>query len=118
MVESRSRGVLDRPVLVRNCALGRAMTRGGRLHPHNSLAFENANELTRRIEALRSAQETDGADLGASISDLEKKAERLQRQIFASLTPWQRALLSRHCHPRRTGATRGHKKRPWHAIGS
>src|SRR6185295_17150369 len=27
----------------------RAMTRGGRLHPHNSLAFENANDDTRRV---------------------------------------------------------------------
>ncbi len=53
-------------------------------------------ELTRRIEALRAAQAAEGTDLGASISELEKKAERLQRQIFASLTPWQRALLSRH----------------------
>ncbi len=53
-------------------------------------------ELLRRIETLRAVQSSGGGDLSASISELEGKAERLQRQIFAALTPWQRALLSRH----------------------
>jgi acetyl-CoA carboxylase carboxyl transferase subunit alpha len=53
-------------------------------------------ELLRRIDSLRELQASQGTDLSASIGDLERKAERLQRQIFASLTPWQRALLSRH----------------------
>jgi acetyl-CoA carboxylase carboxyl transferase subunit alpha len=53
-------------------------------------------ELGRRIDVLREMQAAEGTDLGASIADLERKAERLQEQIFASLTPWQRALLSRH----------------------
>jgi acetyl-CoA carboxylase carboxyl transferase subunit alpha len=53
-------------------------------------------ELLGRIESLRAVQATQGTDLTPSIRDLERKAERLQRQIFASLTPWQRALLSRH----------------------
>ncbi len=53
-------------------------------------------ELLRRIDALRAMQSREGGDLSASIGELEQKAERLQRQIFASLTPWQRALLSRH----------------------
>jgi acetyl-CoA carboxylase carboxyl transferase subunit alpha len=53
-------------------------------------------ELLRRIEALRAAEQSTGGDLSASIGELERKAERLQRQIFASLSAWQRALLSRH----------------------
>ena len=53
-------------------------------------------ELLRRIEGLRTVQAQKGTDLNASIRELEKQAERLQRQIFAALTPWQRALLSRH----------------------
>ena len=53
-------------------------------------------ELLRRIDGLRALQSAEGGDMGASIEDLERKAERLQRQIFSSLTPWQRALLSRH----------------------
>ena len=44
----------------------------------------------------RSVQAEQGIDLGASIAELERQSGRLQRQIFASLTPWQRALLSRH----------------------
>lgn len=53
-------------------------------------------ELLRRIDGLRAVQSEQGGDLSASIAELERQAERLQRQIFAALTPWQRALLSRH----------------------
>ena len=53
-------------------------------------------ELYRRIESLRSLEESDGVDLSASILQLEDQAERLHDQIFSALTPWQRTLLSRH----------------------
>lgn len=53
-------------------------------------------ELLRRIESLRTVPAAEGSDIATSIAELEQKAERLQRQIFAALTPWQRALLSRH----------------------
>jgi acetyl-CoA carboxylase carboxyl transferase subunit alpha len=53
-------------------------------------------ELNSRIDGLRKVQAEQGIDLGASIAELERQSGRLQRQIFASLTPWQRALLSRH----------------------
>lgn len=53
-------------------------------------------ELARRIDGLREVERMQGADLSASIHELERQAGRLQRQIFAALTPWQRALLSRH----------------------
>ncbi|MFZ5480308.1 MAG: acetyl-CoA carboxylase carboxyltransferase subunit alpha [Myxococcota bacterium] len=53
-------------------------------------------ELWKRIDGLRGVQAEKGTDLSASIRELERQAERLQVQIFASLTPWQRALLSRH----------------------
>ena len=53
-------------------------------------------ELYRRIESLRSLEESDGVDLSASIVQLEDQAERLHDQIFSALTPWQRTLLSRH----------------------
>ncbi len=56
-------------------------------------------ELYKRIDALKTAQEEDGTDLSASITQLRGQAERLHRQIFSVLTPWQRAQLSRH--PRR-----------------
>lgn len=53
-------------------------------------------ELRRRIDQLRTLQETDGVDLSASISDLESQATRLESRIFGSLTRWQRTLLARH----------------------
>ena len=56
-------------------------------------------ELYKRIDALETMQEEDGADMSASIEQLRSQAERLHRQIFSALTPWQRAQLSRH--PRR-----------------
>jgi acetyl-CoA carboxylase carboxyl transferase subunit alpha len=53
-------------------------------------------ELGRRIESLRQTERANGIDLGASIRELERQSEVLQRQILANLTPWQRTLLSRH----------------------
>ena len=56
-------------------------------------------ELYKRIDSLKTMQEEEGHDLSASIAQLRDQAERLHRQIFSVLTPWQRAQLSRH--PRR-----------------
>ncbi len=53
-------------------------------------------ELAKRIETLRQVEIAQGTDLTASIRELERQSERLQRQIFASLTAFQRTLLSRH----------------------
>lgn len=53
-------------------------------------------ELRRRIDALRAIEREQGQDLSASIAQLEQQADRLLESIFAGLTPWQRALLSRH----------------------
>lgn len=53
-------------------------------------------ELRRRIEGLREIELQQGLDLHVSIEDLQRQAARLEAQIFASLTPWQRAQLSRH----------------------
>lgn len=53
-------------------------------------------ELRRRIDALRAVEREQGQDLSASITQLEQQADRLLESIVAGLTPWQRALLSRH----------------------
>ena len=53
-------------------------------------------ELRKRITALREIESDTGTDLSASIDQLSRQADQLQAQIFANLTPWQRALLSRH----------------------
>jgi len=53
-------------------------------------------ELQKRIEILRDIERTSGADLSSAIEQLEQQSQKLQGQIFSSLTPWQQALLSRH----------------------
>ncbi|MSQ00728.1 MAG: acetyl-CoA carboxylase carboxyltransferase subunit alpha [Myxococcales bacterium] len=53
-------------------------------------------ELRRRIELLQTTEVANGLDLGASIRELQRQADALQRQILANLSPWQRTLLSRH----------------------
>ena len=52
-------------------------------------------ELERKIEDLRHL-ETDEADFSEEIEQLEAKASKLLDEIFADLTPWQVAQLSRH----------------------
>ncbi|MCK6507973.1 acetyl-CoA carboxylase carboxyltransferase subunit alpha [Myxococcota bacterium] len=53
-------------------------------------------ELERRIDGLRQIERESGSDLSGAIEQLQQQALRLLRQIFAALSPWQRALLSRH----------------------
>lgn len=55
-------------------------------------------ELRRRIEDLRalSADQHQAGAMASTLVDLERQAARLQEQLFANLTPWQRTLLSRH----------------------
>lgn len=53
-------------------------------------------ELRKRIDSLREIEADTGTDLSASIDQLSRQAEQLQSQVFATLTPWQRAQLSRH----------------------
>ncbi|RME26964.1 MAG: acetyl-CoA carboxylase carboxyltransferase subunit alpha [Deltaproteobacteria bacterium] len=53
-------------------------------------------ELERRIDDLREIERDSGADLSSAIEQLQLQADRLLRQIFADLSPWQRTLLSRH----------------------
>jgi acetyl-CoA carboxylase carboxyl transferase subunit alpha len=50
-------------------------------------------ELENRIEELKLAG---GTTIGDEVQRLEHKAERLQAEIFAELTPWQKVQLSRH----------------------
>ncbi len=56
-------------------------------------------ELYKRIDSLRALERDEGIDLSAAIAQLQEQAERLHAQVFSTLSPWQRAQLSRH--PRR-----------------
>ena len=56
-------------------------------------------DLEQRISDLRSLAGTDAPRAEKELRDLEEKARRLRRKIFATLSPWQRVQLARH--PRR-----------------
>jgi acetyl-CoA carboxylase carboxyl transferase subunit alpha len=52
-------------------------------------------ELERKIDELKQLS-AGSVDFGDEIKRLEKKARKLQEEIFAELTPWQKVQLSRH----------------------
>jgi acetyl-CoA carboxylase carboxyl transferase subunit alpha len=56
-------------------------------------------ELEQKIQALRERASERGLDAVAELQDLERKADALRREVYASLTAYQRVQLARH--PRR-----------------
>ena len=56
-------------------------------------------ELEQTIESLRKQAQEQKIDLSAQIKTIEEKLEATRKEIFTSLTPWQRVQLARH--PRR-----------------
>ncbi len=52
-------------------------------------------DLERKIDELRGLS-TDSIDFTAEIHKLEQKARKLQREVFADLSPQQKVQLSRH----------------------
>jgi acetyl-CoA carboxylase carboxyl transferase subunit alpha len=52
-------------------------------------------ELERKIDELRQLSRG-SVDFAEEIKRLEKKARKLQEEIFAELAPWQKVQLSRH----------------------
>jgi acetyl-CoA carboxylase carboxyl transferase subunit alpha len=53
-------------------------------------------ELAQKIEALKESAQEGRLDLRAEIVRLERKVARLQAEVLANLTPWQRAQIARH----------------------
>lgn len=53
-------------------------------------------ELELKIEELRAFSDGRDIDLSRELAELEKKAEKLKREIYSSLTPWQKTLIARH----------------------
>src|SRR5262245_45255565 len=53
-------------------------------------------ELEKKIDELKSLSSSGAADFTAEISKLEKKAKKLQAEIFSDLSRWQVVQLSRH----------------------
>src|ERR1700733_7548526 len=62
-----------------------------------ALEFEKPlRELERKIEELKKITGSGNVDLGDEIQKLERKAKRLQIEIFNDLSPWQVVQLARH----------------------
>jgi acetyl-CoA carboxylase carboxyl transferase subunit alpha len=61
------------------------------------LDFEKAiAELDNRIEELRETAEDSELNIDAEIGRLEVKSERMLRDTYARLTPWQKTQVARH----------------------
>jgi acetyl-CoA carboxylase carboxyl transferase subunit alpha len=56
-------------------------------------------DLEQKIVDLREFADREGLEFAEAIRKLEAKAERLRREVYSNLTPWQRVQLARH--PRR-----------------
>jgi acetyl-CoA carboxylase carboxyl transferase subunit alpha len=65
--------------------------------PAYILEFEEPlRELARRLDELRQRSLETNADLAREINTVEERIEAVQREIYSSLTPWQRVLIARH----------------------
>jgi acetyl-CoA carboxylase carboxyl transferase subunit alpha len=63
----------------------------------NFLDFEKPiAELDARVAELRETASNGDIDIDAEIERLEVKSERLLRDTYARLTPWQKAQVARH----------------------
>ena len=51
---------------------------------------------TRVAELQRNGQQSDEIDIDAEIAKLETKSNKLLRDTYAKLTPWQKAQVARH----------------------
>jgi len=53
-------------------------------------------ELERKINELKSLASDGSIDLEEEIKTLETRLEKLKKEVFESLTPWQRVQIARH----------------------
>ncbi len=53
-------------------------------------------ELEQRLRDLRSVPGGGGAEVAQELRETERKVEKLRKQIFSQLTPWERVQLARH----------------------
>lgn len=65
--------------------------------PQYLLEFEKPIfELLNKIEELRQLSSGQDMDFMEEVKKLEKKADKLQSEVFSNLTTWQRVQLARH----------------------
>jgi len=53
-------------------------------------------ELEKKIEEMKEYSYIENVELQEEITNLEKKAEKLRKEIYSKLTRWQRVQLARH----------------------
>ena len=53
-------------------------------------------ELEKKILSLKVSAEHSKIDFSSEIAELEEKKEKLKKEIYGSLTPWQKVMLARH----------------------
>ncbi len=53
-------------------------------------------ELERKVEELKKFTTSEKINLQSEIKKLEDKLEKVKREVFNNLTPWQRVQISRH----------------------
>jgi acetyl-CoA carboxylase carboxyl transferase subunit alpha len=53
-------------------------------------------ELQARVTELRETADAGSLDIGQEVSRLEAKADRMLRDTYAKLTPWQKTQVARH----------------------
>jgi acetyl-CoA carboxylase carboxyl transferase subunit alpha len=65
--------------------------------PSYTLEFEKPlRELSAQLDQLRQRSLEHNLDLADEISAIERKIEATQREIYSSLTPWQKVQIARH----------------------
>lgn len=65
--------------------------------PAYVLEFEKPlRELSKQLDELRQQSIETNVDLGREIAAIEKKIEAMRREIYSSLTPWQKVQIARH----------------------
>src|SRR3954469_17381748 len=65
--------------------------------PAYVLEFEKPlRELTRQLDELRQRSIETNVDLASDVRSIERKIETTQRDIYSSLTPWQKVQIARH----------------------
>ena len=53
-------------------------------------------ELQARIDELRDTGADGAVDITAEVAKLQAKSDKLLRDTFAKLTPWQKTQVARH----------------------
>src|SRR3954466_12431386 len=65
--------------------------------PAYTLEFEKPlRDLSAQLDQLRQQSLENNLDLGNEIAAIERKIETTQRDIYSSLTPWQKVQIARH----------------------